>query len=101
MARRRHIVISVNGHNIRRNAREGSRRLPPIRVESPDGDVTYSHGSELVDIGTGRVLARLVYDPDQPLSCGARLYLELSDGVLVTLPDPRIDHTGAIKEKRR
>jgi hypothetical protein len=96
MAKRNRIVVSVNSHNIRRNAKEGSRRLPPVRVETPEG-VEYSYGSDLVDCRTGRVVARLVYDPERPLSCGARLYLELADDVRITLPEVAINHLGEEK----
>jgi hypothetical protein len=60
--------IHVNQHVIRRNRRTGASDAP-IRVK------TYSN-----NVGAHRVMiagpSELVYAPDRPLACGARLWVE-------------------------
>lgn len=60
--------VSVNGHKIRQNLKDGRRRRI-FRVERK-GKVTYRNS---VAIPAG---ARLVYRPEKPLSCGARAWIE-------------------------
>lgn len=60
--------IHVNMHVVRRNQREG-RRDPPLSVKARKR--TFPATS--VDI---RGPAKLIYSPDDPLSCGARVWIE-------------------------
>lgn len=64
--------IHVNQHNIKRN--KGKRGLPVITVkdykQNRKGDE-----AEILD-KRGVVVARIVYRPDKPLSCGAKCWIE-------------------------
>lgn len=67
--------IHVNQHAIRRNLKTGERQ-PPIAVKRG----RYSNAltaSEVAFSGTGRV----VYSPDKPLPCGARVWIEIDGAV--------------------
>lgn len=60
--------IHVNQHAIKRNAREGTNE-PVITVKTYK-DNTYAHN--VVIHGP----SELVYRPNDPLSCGAKLWIE-------------------------
>lgn len=66
-------VIVVNRHIVQSNRRQG-RRDPPIRVSNGRyGRPKYSKRVEFNCSG------RLIYDPENPLPCGATIWLELDD----------------------
>lgn len=65
--------IHVNQHNIRANAKDGKRR-PCITVKDYKRN-RKTNLAEIVD-ASGAVVARFIYSPDKPLSCGARLWVE-------------------------
>ena len=67
--------IHVNQFVIRSNRRDG-RRDPPIRVKTYRENVA-CHEAEILGP------SKLVYSPERPLSCGARLWLETRADVLV------------------
>ena len=67
--------IHVNQHNIRRNMKEGTND-PVITVKTYKSN-DYGHEVEI----TGP--SRVVYSPDKPLSCGARLWIETDSEVIV------------------
>ena len=60
--------IHVNQHVIRRNKKTGENK-PPITVKTSKSN-DYFH---IVEI---KGSSRLIYSPDKPLSCGARLWIE-------------------------
>lgn len=60
--------IHVNQHQIRANLKDGGRR-PVITVKTSKSN-TYGH--EVKILGESRV----IYSPDKPLSCGARVWIE-------------------------
>jgi hypothetical protein len=68
--------ICVNQHKIRSNSKHGTNK-PVIRVESR-GIISYFHNLEII----GK--CKLVYRPDKPLSCGAKLWMEVESDVMVT-----------------
>jgi len=68
--------IHVNQHVIKRNAKEGTRE-PVLTVKTSKSN-RYAH--EVVINGASRV----VYSPDKPLSCGAKVWIE-TDGEVVLL----------------
>lgn len=71
MVRIKHTLIKrihVNQHNIRSNAKHGTD-LPVITVKTSAGNVK---GMEAKWDGPSRV----VWSPDKPLACGARLWVE-------------------------
>jgi hypothetical protein len=72
--------IHVNQHAIRANRKDGGHR-PVISVKTYRSN-RYAHG--VVIHGP----SRLVYRPDRPLPCGARLWLETDAQVeLVSAPE--------------
>ena len=66
-------VIHVNQHTIKRNAKTGDSQ-PVITVKTYKSN-TYCH--EAVINGPSRV----VYSPDKPLSCGAKVWIETTSRV--------------------
>jgi len=63
--------IHVNQHNIRANNKGAD--LPVITVK----DYKQNRKCNEVDIlKDGQVVARVVYSPDRPLSCGAKVWIE-------------------------
>lgn len=68
-------IVHVNQHNIRHNTKTGER-LPVLTVKTYKSN-TYAHEVEI------KGLARVVYSPDKPLSCGARVWIETQSEVVV------------------
>jgi hypothetical protein len=66
--------IHVNQHVIRRNQREGNRE-PPLTVK------TYNSNVRCHEVEVGGP-SRIVYQPDQPLACGARVWVETTAPVV-------------------
>ena len=60
--------IHVNMHHIRHNKKHGTNK-PVITVKS-SGSNQYGHSVEI--LGPSKV----IYSPDKPLSCGARVWIE-------------------------
>jgi hypothetical protein len=61
-------IIHVNQHRIRHNLKEGSQD-PVLTVKTYNSNL-YAHE---VDI---RGPSKIVYSPDKPLPCGARVWIE-------------------------
>ncbi|MEB3277576.1 MAG: DNA-binding protein [Lyngbya sp.] len=61
-------IVHVNSHRIRQNQKH-QERLPVITVREGNTN-TYGH---TVEIQGG---CRVVYRPDDPISCGARVWIE-------------------------
>lgn len=72
-------IIHVNQHNIRAN-KDGLNR-PVITCK------TYKYnkyGHEAIIYGKdGKEVARVIYSPDKPLSCGAKVWIETHGEVLI------------------
>ena len=68
-------IIHVNQHVIKRNTKTGERK-PVITVKTYK-DNTYSN--EVYVDGP----CRIVYRPDKPLSCGAKVWIETQSNVEV------------------
>ena len=67
--------VHVNQHVIKKNAKTGSRD-PVLTVKTYKSN---DYGSEVSIDGPCRV----VYRPDNPLSCGAKVWIETEAGVTV------------------
>jgi hypothetical protein len=67
--------IHVNQHVIRRNRRQQADE-PPLRVKTSRANLP-AHEIEIEGP------SRLVYSPDRPLSCGARVWIETSAPIIV------------------
>jgi len=71
--------IHVNQHVIRRNlsVTDASQHEPPITVKQGKYN-TYCHSVEVGGPST------VVYSPDKPLSCGAKVWVETEYPVVIT-----------------
>jgi hypothetical protein len=65
-------VIHVNQHNIRWNSKTGSND-PVITVKTYKSN---DYGHQAVITHEGVEVARIIYSPDKPLSCGAKVWIE-------------------------
>ena len=61
-------IIHVNQHVIRSNSKTGERK-PVLTVKTYKSN-TYAHEVEVDGP------SRIVYSPDKPLSCGAKVWIE-------------------------
>lgn len=75
-------IIHVNQHVIRRNATSGATE-PVLTVKTYKSN-TYAHEAVIRD-ADGNEVARVVYSPDKPLSCGARVWIETTHDVEVVV----------------
>jgi hypothetical protein len=82
--------IHVNQHVIRRNTKTGERE-PPLTVKTSRGN----YRAESVRIEGA---SEVVYSPDRPLSCGARVWIETRAPVVITRgrEDEKLD-SGALE----
>jgi|TARA_A100001015_G_scaffold14298_1_gene16705 hypothetical protein len=67
--------IHVNQHKIRANKKHGTND-PVITVKTSKSN-TYGH--EVIINGSSKV----IYSPDKPLSCGAKVWIETESEVVV------------------
>ncbi len=67
------VRVHVNMHVIRRNLKTGEREPPLTVIRGRRRERGHS-----VDIIGG---ARVIYSPDKPLACGARVWIEADDAV--------------------
>jgi hypothetical protein len=75
-------IIHVNQHVIKHNNKTGERK-PVITVKTYK-DNTYSN--EVYVDGP----CRIIYRPDKPLSCGAKVWIETQANVCFTYPYPNL-----------
>ena len=69
--------IHVNQHNIKANAKGAA--LPVVTVK----DYKENRRTNTAQIKhKGEVVARVIYSPDKPLSCGAKVWIETECEVL-------------------
>lgn len=66
-------IIHVKQHNIKANGKNGTD-LPVLTVKTYKSN-TYAH--EVIIKGESKV----VYSPDKPLSCGAKVWIETNNEV--------------------
>ena len=68
-------IIHVNQHVIKRNSKLGENN-PVLTIKTYNSN-TYAHTVEI------QGPSRVVYSPDKPLSCGARVWIETHAPVVV------------------
>lgn len=68
--------IHVNQHNIRANHKAGNDDLPVISVKTYKDNL---YGRIIEIVGPCRV----IYRPDKPLPCGARVWIETESDVSI------------------
>lgn len=66
-------LIHVNQHVIKRNAKH-DERAPPLTVKDYQQN-RKAHTAEIIG-ADGDVVARVIHRPDDPLPCGARVWIE-------------------------
>ena len=76
-------LIHVNQHAIRRNAHVEPEHREPVISCKTYKDNQYADG--VVILGNdGEEVARVVYRPDKPLSCGAKVWVETKNQVIIS-----------------
>lgn len=68
-------IIHVNQHVIKANAKNGTDD-PVLTVKTYKSN-TYAHNVEI------KGPSRVVYSPDKPLSCGAKVWIETEGEVII------------------
>jgi hypothetical protein len=76
--------IHINQHNIKHNAKNPDDRKCVVSVKTSKGN-TYGNKVKIWGEST------LVYSPDKPLSCGAKVWIETDDLVTVNNGRENID----------
>ena len=71
-------IIHVNQHKIHSNSSSGKRE--PVLTCKTYKSNDYAHQAVIYD-QDGREAARVVYSPDKPLSCGAKVWIETENRV--------------------
>ena len=66
-------IVNVNSHKIKSNEKNGNYD-PPITIRRGK-KIEYANSVRLI----GNV--RIVYNPDKPLNCGARVWIEADDAI--------------------
>ena len=74
-------IIHINQHKIRANIKNEDRD-PVITCKTYKSN-TYANGVDILD-SDGNTVARVVYSPDKPLSCGARVWIETENDIQIT-----------------
>lgn len=77
-------IIHVNQHKIKSNQKTGARE-PVLTVKSYKSN-DYAHEAIIRDADCTEI-ARVVYSPDKPLSCGARVWIETQLDVELIIRD--------------
>ena len=68
-------ILHVNQHNSRANSKGAyPKDLPVLTVK--DYKQNRKCNQALIKDAEGNVVAKLIYSPDKPLSCGAKVWIE-------------------------
>lgn len=67
-------IVHVNQHVIKANSKSGEKN--PVLTVKTYKDNTYAHEVEI----TGP--CKVIYSPDKPLSCGAKVWIETQSEVI-------------------
>jgi hypothetical protein len=78
MIKRIHVDQQRIKHNVKVCAKD---RLPPISIVTSRG--TFKGNKLDILDSNGNVVASVLYRPDNPLGCGARLWIETSSTVTI------------------
>lgn len=71
-------IVHVNQHQIKANRKDGTN--DPVLTVKTYKDNRYAHEAIIRD-KDGVEVARVVYRPDNPLSCGAHVWIETQNTV--------------------
>jgi hypothetical protein len=72
-------IIHVNQHKIKSNKKSGA--IDPVLTVKTYKDNRYATEAIIID-DSGNEIARVVYRPDDPLSCGAHCWIETQHQVI-------------------
>jgi hypothetical protein len=70
-------IVHVNQHKIRANAGKPADQQAPVLTVKTYKSNTYAYEVEILGP------SRIVYSPDKPLSCGARVWVETESEVKI------------------
>jgi hypothetical protein len=73
-------IIHVNQHVIKKNAKDSENN--PVLTVKTYKENRYAHEVEILD-EAGNIIATIVYRPEKPLSCGARVWIETKNEVII------------------
>jgi hypothetical protein len=73
MKRKAKTIIHVNQHIIKSNSKNDERH--PVLTCKHRKENNYAHEAVILD-ANGDECARVIYRPDNPLSCGAKVWIE-------------------------
>ena len=73
-------IIHINQHVIKSNTKTGE--IEPVITCKTYKENKYGHQVVIKD-DYGKEVARIIYSPDKPLSCGARVWIETNNEVEV------------------
>jgi hypothetical protein len=73
-------IIHVNQHVIKSNRKTGEHK--PVLTCKTYKDNVYAKEVEILD-ANGNVAAKIIYRPDDPLSCGAHVWIETHNEIKV------------------
>jgi hypothetical protein len=73
-------IIHVNQHKIRSNTKTGKRE-PVITCKTYKSN-DYAKEVEVLD-ELGNVSCKIIYSPDKPLSCGAKVWIETNNEIRI------------------
>ena len=71
-------IIHVNQHKIKANTKNGSNE-PVLTVKTYKSN---EYGHEATLLHNGVIVARIIYSKDNPLSCGARVWIEVDTDIV-------------------
>jgi len=75
-------IIHVNQHKIRANNKKALQDLEPVLTVKTYKSNDYGYQAIIKD-EDGKEVARVIYSPHKPLSCGARVWIETKNEVEV------------------
>ena len=73
-------IIHVNQHNIKRNAKNGTK--DPVLTCKTYKSNEYCNQVDILD-KNGKIVAKVIYSPDKPLKCGARVWIETTNEIKI------------------
>jgi len=71
-------IIHINQHRIRSNSKKGE--MDAVITCKTYKSNSYGHEVLIFD-DSGKVAAKVVYSPDKPLSCGAKVWIETDNQI--------------------
>lgn len=73
-------IIHVNQHVIKKN-RKDNKTNPVLTCKTYKGN-DYAHEANILD-KQGNICAKIIYSPNKPLSCGAHVWIETNNKVII------------------